>query len=78
MIQKNEYEILKELNFAKEAAKKFKKDSNLATYTTEEPSEGCLFAVRWGMDNDCILVLRLAEFVNPVIYTQIIERSQNG
>jgi hypothetical protein len=63
------------LNFAKEAAEHFVEHSNHWTYTNEYPAAGCWFAVKWGMDSDCVLIFKLDKNITPIIYTQIMRDS---
>lgn len=68
--------IEEELTFAKHAAAKFEENPEWATFTTGEIVPGCLFAVRWGLGNDCVLVLRISEDAVPTVYQQIIRKKE--
>lgn len=59
--------------FAKEAAAFFAKDTELkfSTWTRGEIVPGCLFAIRWGLGNDCVAVIKLDDFHQPVIYEHL-------
>lgn len=63
--------------FAKEAVAFFAKDPDLRfrTWTRGEIVPGCLLAIRWGAGEDCVAVLKLDDFHQPVIYEQIIKEA---
>lgn len=58
--------------FAKEAAAFFAKNPDKHTMTRKEVVPGCLFALRWGAGDDCVAVIKLDDFHQPVIYQQLI------
>jgi len=60
------------LEFAKAAAKKFAENQNYTTFTTGPMEPGVLLAIRWGMGDDCVLVVRLDEFFEPVNFQQLV------
>jgi hypothetical protein len=60
--------------FAKKAANNFEENPDHATYSVKYPAPGELLAIRWGMGNDCVLVLKLDEYFEPVIFQQAIKR----
>ena len=64
---------LEEFEFAKRAAKKFEDNSELVTYTDHEIVKDELFAVKWGLGRDCVLVFKIGDA--PRVYTQIIKSS---
>lgn len=68
--------------FARRAAAYFDSDVHCTTYTDDGYVEaGQLFAVRWGLDGDCILVFRLHEFEPVLNYHNIgrrIRRDDSG
>lgn len=66
----NEKEIQE---FVLRAAKKFE-DSKVYTYTDGEIEAGCLFAMRYGLDNDCVVVFKLDEYLEPVNYQNLIKK----
>lgn len=45
------------LHFVKKTSEFFHKNPHCSTYGDVEP--GSWFAVKWGMDNDCILVFKI-------------------
>lgn len=63
---------LGEIVFAKAAAEKFQENPELVTFTDGAIKEGELFAVRWGLDRDCILVFEIGD--EPRVYDQIIKK----
>ena len=66
------------IEFAKKAAESFSKGKNITTFTINGEIEGGeLFAVRWGLDDDCVLIFRLG-FEEPVIFKQFIKEDKNG
>lgn len=52
------------------AAKRFSDNPALYSYTQEGLNAGSLFAVRWGMNQDSILVFTIAD--EPELYLQVI------
>ena len=60
-------------DFALEAARFFARNPEMTSYTAGEITSGCLFAIRWGLGRDCVLVLQLDEAVEPVIYENVVE-----
>lgn len=61
------------IEFVKKAAARFKDSPELATFTEGEIEPGCFFAVRWGMHNRAILIFKLDDCFEPVIYGDVIE-----
>ena len=60
--------------FAKEAAKHFAIHEEHYTYTSGDIDAGCLFALRWGLGDDCVLIFRLDEDFEPTNYQQLIRQ----
>ena len=60
------------LRFVREAATIFSEDTKLTSYTQYDIKPGCLFALRWGLDNDCVMVFRLDNGFEPIIFDQVI------
>jgi hypothetical protein len=56
-----------EIEFAKLAMAYFKQHPDKATFTECDVLYDALFAVRWGMGEDCVLVFTVGS--DPVIYT---------
>lgn len=65
-----EYEVRE---FAKKAAKHFAEDDECTTFTDSDIEAGCLFAMRYGFFNNCVVVFRLDEVFEPVNYQELIE-----
>lgn len=61
------------IGFANKAAEHFSKNQNHYTFTDGGIEAGCLFAVKWGLGDDCVLVFRLDTLYDPLIFTQIIK-----
>jgi hypothetical protein len=67
----------KEINaFAIEASSYFGKNKKKWTYTSGEVEEACFFATRWG-SGDCVMVFKLDEYFEPVIFQQSIDEAKN-
>ena len=60
------------LKFAQKAALNFEQDQNLLSFTNSAIEAGCLFALRYGLGNDCVVVFRLARDFVPIDFQQII------
>ena len=69
-------ELNEEIAFAEKAAKKFAENNELSTLTESEILPGCLFAVRWGLDNDCVVVLKIDECHEPKNYSNLVRKYQ--
>lgn len=65
-----------EVLFAKKSAKDFKEHPEHCTYGSVE--KGSFLALRWGLGNDCVLVLKLDEYYEPTNYQGLIKDSQNN
>ena len=59
--------------FAKKAAKCFAKNEQYYTFTDGNIKAGCLFAMRFGFNDDCVIVFRLDEDFEPINYQQLID-----
>lgn len=57
-------------DFAEMAAKAFASNEQMATFSKGLPTAGDLLALRWGLGNDCVLVVRLDENFEPVNFQQ--------
>lgn len=55
-----------------EAAKNFEKNPQHWTYTVGEIEEGVLFALKMGIDADCVVVFRIAA-EDVELYTHVIK-----
>jgi hypothetical protein len=49
---------------------------SIAAIRAGEIEPGCWLALRWGMGKDCVLVLKLDEFEQPVNFQNIIKRAK--
>ena len=56
----------KALEFAEEAAKAFRGNPTMQTYTKGEIEEFELFAVRW--NTECVLVFIISDEMEPTLY----------
>lgn len=63
------------VEFAKRAADCFSSDDKIATFTDARIESGCLFALRWGLGDDCVVVFRLGDMA-PVCFDQLIEKNK--
>jgi len=61
-----------EREFALRAATAFDADEHLVSYTDGDIKAGCFFALRFGADEDCVVVMKLDEFHEPINYQNII------
>ena len=60
--------------FAIRAAKHFEENQQHRSYSDKEIEPGCLLAMKWGCGDDCVLVLKLDEFFEPVNYQNLINK----
>ena len=68
-IGENEFE-----EFAKKAVECFEADPKIITYSEHgEPRPDELYAIRFGMGNDCVVVFRVHEFCEVVNFQQCIK-----
>ncbi len=63
------------LAFARCAAEAMSGDPRMATFAVGYPAAGGLLALRWGLGDDCVAVMRLDHDFEPRIYPQFIDRS---
>lgn len=70
MRQVHESDLLEELAFAKRAAEKFASDPSMHSFSDAEIERGKFLALRWGLGDDCVLVLKLDDIHTPTIYAQ--------
>lgn len=66
-------EIEEELAFAKKAATAFAKDPILATWRDSDIKPGIFMALRWGIGQDCVVVVKLNEDHTPTNYQNLIK-----
>jgi len=62
--------------FAIKAAKGFEEHNEWMTYADKKIAAGCLFAVRWGLLDNCVLVFKLDELFEPVNYQGLIKQQR--
>ena len=62
------------LAFADEAAAHFAKEPRHFTYGTLEP--GSLLGIRWGLGEDCVLVVKLDDYAEKVNFQNIVPRAK--
>lgn len=67
-------EVLARLAFAERAAEVFKGNAESATYGDLTP--GGYFALRWGLCDNCVLVLKLDDCDEPVNYHNLVNESK--
>lgn len=70
MVYINEHREL--ADFAERAARKFAENDGLVTYTDIVIDKAGFLALRWGSANDCVLVVRLDEYFEPVNFQQLV------
>ena len=63
---------MEQIRFAEKAARYFALHPTIKSYTESDISRGCLLALRWGLDDDCVLVLKLDDNFEPTNYQNII------
>jgi len=63
--------------FAERAARSMENNKDIYTYSDGQPAPGQLLALRWGLGNDCVLVVRLDDDFEPVNFQQAI-RADGG
>lgn len=69
-----ETQIVEELEFARQAAESFAKHPEFSTYTAGDIEPGCFLAIRWGLGEDCVMVIRLDESHVPTNYMEIVRQ----
>lgn len=62
-------------SFVKEASTAFAKDPKWNTYGA--PGPGSLFAVRWGLHRRAVLVMRIDENFEPLIFGDIVPEGED-
>jgi len=64
------------LAFAQRAAVNFAENPKNNTYSDKEIEPGCYFAIRWGLGNDCVVVIKLDGYEDIVNYENIITKEK--
>lgn len=72
-----ESDLLADLAFAKRAAAKFAAEPRLTSYADGDIKPGEQLALRWGLGDDCVLVLRLHDYIEPTIYAQLVRTTDS-
>jgi hypothetical protein len=70
-------DIKQEFEFAEKAAAHFAAHPEHSTYTDGEIVPACFFAVRWGLGDDCVVVLKLDENHTPTNYQNLVHTFQS-
>ena len=60
------------IDFAKKAARHFAGDASMWTYTDGDIKPGALFAMRYGLGNDCVVVFRIGYDAPVVNYQELV------
>ena len=66
-------DVKEQIEFVEKAAAHFETHLEHRTFTDGDIEAGCLFGVRWGGGNDCVLVLKVDELFDPIVYGQAID-----
>ncbi len=62
------------IEFAEVARDFFKKNTRCNSYTAGEIKAGCLFAMRFGLVDDCVLLFKLDDNFQPINFQNCIRR----
>ena len=62
--------------FAEEAAKVFAENPESTTYTEGALDAGVLLALRWGLLDDCVVVIKISDDHEPVNYYNLTAKYQ--
>lgn len=65
---------LAQQEFAKRAAAQFAANPRMTSFTDAEITPGALLAMRWGLMDDCVLVLKLDENHVPTNYAELVRQ----
>lgn len=76
MRQYYQYKEDEKLTFANEAKVYFESHPESITYGKEGPQQGKFYALRWGMDQNCILVFKIDEYDEIVNYCEFIDKAK--
>lgn len=72
MVQMEEERKLHE--FVQKAAKSFSENPKFYTFTEDKIDRGVFFAIRYGLGDDCIVVFKISDEMEPVNFQNIIKR----
>jgi len=67
-------QIEDELAFARKAAAHFAREPKHSTYTDGAIEPGCFLAIRWGLGEDCVVVVKLDDAHVPTNYAEIVRQ----
>lgn len=68
----------KELHeFVQKAAKSFSENPEFYTFTEGGIECGAFFALRYGLGDDCVVVFKISDEMEPVNFQNIIERASD-
>lgn len=59
--------------FARRAAKHFAENEETRSFTDGDIERGCLFALRFGLGNDCVVVFEIGENIEPTNYQELVK-----
>lgn len=62
--------------FAEQAASRFAEDSSLTTFGNPEP--GNFLAIRWGIDDSSVLVVKVDAEFQPRVYQKAVKEVSDG
>ena len=75
----NEKELIE---FVEKASKCFAENPTYSTYTSgeikDEAYKGGYLAIRWGLGEDCVLVVKMEEYQTVRIYQQCIRKEDHA
>ena len=64
------------VSFAREAVECFTLDPRMTTFSLSSIKKGCMLALKWGLNDDCVLVVKLDEGFEPVVFQKAIPRRE--
>ena len=62
------------IEFAKRSGKYLAENKEKTTCTDSEIKAGCLFALRFDLDDNCVVVFKLDENFEPINFRQLIKQ----
>jgi hypothetical protein len=65
-------EEMERIRFADRAARYFALHHDMAAYSDNDIAHGCFLALRGGVDNNCVMVVKLDAHFEPTNYQNII------
>jgi hypothetical protein len=64
--------------FKERAKEKFMENKKWNTYSDKSPETGSLFAIRWGVANQAILVFKISDSQDPIIFGDELPEGRDG